>query len=56
MARLIFIIGILFILWGYRLLAVPPTADHTEMLRRAKNGMLCVVVGGCCMMAWLAKR
>ena len=48
--------GIALIILGYRLLAVPPEADHLEMLERAKNGVLSVVAGSTCVMLWLAKR
>ncbi len=53
---LLLLAGIALIILGYRLLAVPPEADHLEMLERAKSGVLSVVGGSTCVMLWLAKR
>lgn len=53
---LLLLIGVALIAWGYRLLSIPPDADHEVMVRHAKNGMLSVVIGGTMLMTWLAKR
>lgn len=49
-------VGIALILWGYRLLAVPPETLYDEVLLRARNGMGLVIGGGALLMLWLMRR
>lgn len=53
---LFFITGIVLLLAGYRLLAVPPDAALDETISRVKNGMFLVITGGGSLMVWLVKR
>jgi hypothetical protein len=53
---LLLLTGIALIILGYWLLAVPPEADHQQILERAKSGVFSVVGGSACVMLWLAKR
>ncbi len=48
--------GLLLVVAGYHLLAVPPEAGYDEMLRRAWEGMFSVAGGGGLLMVWVAKR
>lgn len=54
--KIIGILGVLLILYGYYLLGVPPDTEFNEVVRRAKGGMAATVTGGIMLLFYIARR
>ena len=56
MAKIIGILGILLILYGYYLLSVSPDIELNEVIKRVRVGILIILIGDIALVFAIAKR
>ena len=56
LAKIIGILGILLILYGYYLLSVSPDIELNEVIKRVRVGILIILIGDIALVFSIAKR
>ena len=56
LAKIIGILGILLILYGYYLLSVSPDIELNEVIKRVRVGILIILIGDIALVFFIAKR
>ena len=56
MAKIIGILGIVLVLYGYYLLSVSPNTELEEVIRRVRVGILIILIGDIALVFAIAKR
>ena len=56
MAKIMGILGILLVLYGYYLLSVSPDIELNEVIKRVRVGILIILIGDIALVFSIAKR